>query len=210
MNRKGFYLNSKDEPEKEEKKGAQSEPSFIMKEPSYVEEVDNHIYFYGEIGRSEILRLNRVLRQKSIDLFNTSQVQSNTPANVFLHINSYGGEIFAGFSAMDEIINCRVPVCTIIDGCCASAATFLSVVGKRRLIHRHGFMLIHQLSGFMWGKYKEMEDEKKNLDRLMAMIKDIYKEFTEVPEGELDEILDHDLWFDAEKCLKYKMVDEII
>ena len=206
---KGFYLNSKDDP-KEEVQKDQNEPSFIMKEPSYVEEVENHIYFYGEIGRSEILRLNRVLRQNAVNFFNTSQIQNNTPANIYLHINSYGGEIFAGFSAMDEILNCKVPVFTVIDGCCASAATFLSVVGKERYINRHGFMLIHQLSGFMWGKYHEFEDEKKNLDRLMQMIKDIYKEYTEVPQKELDEILKHDLWFDAEKCLEYGMVDKII
>lgn len=42
------------------------------------------------------------------------------------------------------------------------------------------------------------------------MIKDIYSEYTEVPEKELDGILKHDIWFDAKTCLKYKLVDEIL
>jgi ATP-dependent protease ClpP protease subunit len=62
----------------------------------------------------------------------------------------------------------------------------------------------------MWGKYHEFIDEMKNLDRLMLMIKNIYNEFTKVPSEKLDEVLKHDLWFDAETCLKYGMVDEIL
>ena len=71
-------------------------------------------------------------------------------------------------------------------------------------------MLVHQLQSVMWGKYQEFEDEMENLKRLMKMIKDIYKEYTRLPMKNLDEILKHDLWFDAETCLKYGLVDEIL
>ena len=111
---------------------------------------------------------------------------------------------------MDEILHCEVDVHTVVDGCCASAATFLSVVGRKRYINQHAFMLIHQLSSFIWGKYEEFKDELENLNRLMDTIKAIYNAYTEVPSEKLDEILKHDLWFDAETCLKYGMVDEII
>ena len=62
----------------------------------------------------------------------------------------------------------------------------------------------------MWGKYEEFKDEIQNLDRLMGMIKEIYGEFTKVPEDKIEEILKHDLWFDAQTCLDYSLVDEII
>ena len=71
-------------------------------------------------------------------------------------------------------------------------------------------MLIHQLSGRMWGKYEEIKDDKENSDRFMRMIKDIYKEYTKLPMKKIDEILKHDLWFDADQCLEYGMVDEIV
>jgi ATP-dependent protease ClpP protease subunit len=113
-------------------------------------------------------------------------------------------------SVVDEIINSKVPVTTIVDGCCASAATLFSVVGNRRKMKAHAYMLIHQLSSFCWGKHEEFKDEIENQKRLMGMIKDIYRKYTKVPETKLEEILRHDLWFDAKTCLKYGLVDEIL
>jgi ATP-dependent protease ClpP protease subunit len=103
-----------------------------------------------------------------------------------------------------------VPVCSIVDGCAASAATLMSVVAEERKIHEHSFMLIHQLSSGMWGKYEELKDDMKNSEVLMNTIKKIYENHTTVPKSKLDQILKRDLWFDAKTCLKYGLVDEII
>ncbi len=99
---------------------------------------------------------------------------------------------------------------TPIDGSAASAATLISVVADKRFIHQNSFMLIHQLSSVMWGKYEEFKDEMENLDMLMSRIKDIYKEHCSIPKKELDEILKHDLWLDSAKCVKWGLVDEIV
>jgi len=182
----------------------------IFREPSYVETVNNHIYFYSSVGKSEILQLNKRVRELNNELLYQANVQERSPASIYLHINSYGGSIFDGLAAMDTVLSCKVPVVTLIDGCCASAATFISVVGDKRLIPRHGFMLIHQLSAMSWGKYRELQDDNINFNTLMATIKNIYNEYTRIPDEKIDEILDHDLWFSAEKCLEYGLVDEII
>lgn len=207
MTSRGRYWGLSDEPEEGETKKAE----ILVREPSVLEVVENRIYFYAEIGRSEILKLNRELRSLNNEYISQAQRREDdhlTP--IYLHISSYGGSIFSGLAALDQIRRSVVPIHTVVDGCCASAATFLSVVGNRRFINSHSFMLIHQLSSAMWGKYAEFEDEMKNLDRLMAMIKAIYDEYTEVPPDKLDEILKHDLWFDAQTCLEYGLVDEII
>lgn len=181
------------------------------KEPDVLEVVDNRIYFYSEIDRSSILILNKTLRTLSNDHISQMNIkQIDKPNPIFLHISSYGGSIFAGLAGMDEILKCSVPVYTIVDGCCASAATFLSVVGTKRYINKNAYMLIHQLSSVMWGKYAEFKDEMDNLDKLMKQIKLIYKKYTKVPQDKLDEILKHDLWFTAEECLAYGLVDEIL
>ena len=56
----------------------------------------------------------------------------------------------------------------------------------------------------------EFDDEMKNLDNLMKLIKNIYKEHTNVKEDKLDEILKHDIWWDAKKCKKFNLVDDIL
>lgn len=194
-----------------EKESGEVSKEVLVHEPSILEESWNRIYFYADIDRGEILKLQKTLRDKSNALLELKRGYSmNQSIPIYLHINSYGGGIFSGLAGMDEILRCESPIYTIVDGCCASAATFLSVAGAHRMINKHAFTLIHQLSSFMWGKYAEFQDELQNLDRLMETIKGIYKEFTQVPSEKLDAILRHDLWFDAETSLKYGIVDEVI
>ena len=44
----------------------------------------------------------------------------------------------------------------------------------------------------------------------MELIKSIYGEYSKVPEKKIDELLKHDLWWDAKTCLKYGLIDKII
>lgn len=185
----------------------------MVSEPKVLEVVNNRIYFYAEIDRETVLTLNRNLREKQNDLLVRKQIEESehiTP--IFLHIQSYGGSIFAGLAAMDQVLQVKkqVPVHTIIDGCAASAATFITVVGTKRFINPNAFMLIHQLSSAMWGKYSEFQDEMANLDRLMVKIREVYGRYSNIPTKKLDSILKHDLWIGPEECVRYGLVDEIL
>ena len=181
-------------------------------ENNVVQSSSNKIYFYSEVTRPKILTLNKKIAALNTILLN----QANTltldeiQAKIRLHINSYGGSVFAGFSAVDYIRTTSVPVVSIIDGCAASAATLMSVVADERYMHEHAFMLIHQLSSTSWGKYEELKDDMKNNDLLMVTIKKIYNKHAKIPKKKLNEILKHDLWFDAKTCLEYGLVDDII
>ncbi len=175
-----------------------------------IESKSNRIYYYCEVSRGKNLTLNMKLQDMAGDLLDRSRSLQVDPGSIYLHINSYGGSVFAGFSSVDYILNSAVPVTSIIDGCAASAATIMSVTAKHRQINKHAYMLIHQLSSGMWGKYQEQKDNMENNDRLMKMIIDIYEEHTKIPKKELNKLLKHDLWWDAETCLKYGLVDEII
>ena len=176
----------------------------------YLEVVNNRIYFYSGVETKNVLGLNKALRELAGEILHSSVVLECQHADIFLHVNSHGGDLFDGLAAMDEIRKSKVPITSIIDGCAASAATLMTIVANKRQINKHAYMLIHQLSSGMWGKYKEMKDEIENADNMMKTIRKIYLEYTKIPKKKLDEILDHDLWFDAETCLKYGLVDEII
>jgi len=176
----------------------------------YLEITNNRIYFYSNVETKNVLGLNKALRELGTEIQHSSTVLECAPADIFLHVNSHGGDLFAGLAAMDEIRKSKVPVISIVDGCAASAATLMTKLANIRQINKHAYMLIHQLSSGMWGKYKEMKDEMENNDSMMKTIRKIYLEYTKIPKKKLDEILEHDLWLDAETCLKYGLVDEII
>ena len=175
-----------------------------------IETKHNKIYFYSEVSRSKNLELNLTIKSLENDLLHGANLSGGDPRSIYLHINSYGGSVFAGFSTVDYILNCKVPTVSVIDGCAASAATMISVVANHRQINKHAYMLIHQLSSGMWGKYQDQKDTMENNDTLMKMIISIYENHTKIPKKELDKLLKHDLWWDAETCLKNGLVDEII
>ena len=187
------------------KKNAQNTPT-----EKHIAVHENKIYYYANVNRESVAELNKKigeLESKSLTLGHNLDIE---PPTLKLLINSGGGSITAGISSMDTILRCKVPVETYVDGFCASAATFISVVGGRRFMSRNSYMLIHQLSSSLWGKYSEIEDEKKNLDLMMETIKNVYREYTRVPMDKIDEILKHDLLWDAKQCLEYGLIDEII
>ena len=205
--KKNWYLNAAEE------EGEYEGPTLAAgsSDDSKVSSEYNKIYFYSGVTRQDNLQLNKLIlntgqKMKSIELC----YKLPEPPKVYLHINSYGGSVFAGFSSVDYIKNCPVPVTSVIDGCAASAATIMSVVAKERLMHEHAFMLIHQLSSGMWGKFEDMKDDMKNNELLMKKIIAIYEENTKLPKSKITQILKRDLWWDAKTCLKYGLVDDII
>ena len=175
-----------------------------------VSTLDNRIYFYSGVNTPNVLTFNKEIKNLNVKILSSAIALSSPPANLYVHINSHGGSVFAGLAAMDYIRTSKVPVYSVVDGCAASAATLMSVVAEKRYMHEHSFMLIHQLSSGLWGKYEELKDDMKNCDVLMKTIKKIYVEHAKIPKNKLNQILKHDLWFDAKTCLNYGLVDEII
>ena len=168
------------------------------------------IFYYTGVNKPNILELNKHLHNLQTSHLTSANSLGVDPAPIRVRLNSGGGLIVAGIAGMDNIRTLKVPVHTVVDGFCASAATFLSVVGEHRQMTKNSFMLIHQLSTSFWGKYEEFEDEKKNLDLMMKMIRQTYREHTKIPKKELENILKRDLMLDAKTCLKWGLVDEII
>jgi len=194
------------EKEPEKKKAAQSPKT----DEKHISVHENKIYFYSNVNRESVVELNKKIGEiesKSLTLSNNLDI---SPPPIKIFINSGGGSITAGISSMDTILRTKVPVHTYVDGFCASAATFLSIVGTKRFISKNSYMLIHQLSSQFWGKYSELEDQKQNLDLMMDTIRNTYKEYTKVPTEQIDEILKHDLFWDAETCKTLGLVDEIV
>jgi len=173
-----------------------------------IQRENNHIYFHSEVTRDSIYELTRLIRQAEESCILTA-LRFNLPeVPIYLHISSFGGSIFAAFTAIDVMKTCRVPIHTIIEGATASAGTLISVFGAHRYITKTAYMLIHQLSAGCWGKMSEIEDEFENLQELMRKIYKIYKRKTAIPKEELKELLNHDLWLNAKKSIEYGLVDE--
>ena len=104
----------------------------------------DHIWFYSDITPSSAIKLNAALQELSMRLAPTafsSMHEVGIPAPIWLHINSFGGDVFSAFAMADTIerISQIVPIITIVEGCAASGATFMSLAGSKRLIRKNAF-----------------------------------------------------------------------
>ena len=179
--------------------------------PQGIRVFNNKILFYAEIDEGSVLELNRVLLEMDVKLQSVGLAfDGGYEPVIHLHINTYGGSIFAAFSTVDTIRRLKSKVYTHIDGSVASAGTLITAVGHKRYMGQHAHLLIHQLSSGVYGKFSEMEDEIFNCTNLMRLLKDFYKKNTKLPMKKLDELLKRDIWLNAEECLQYGIVDEIV
>jgi len=178
---------------------------------SKIDREKNHVYFYSEVSRDSVFKLNAHLRDAA-KFVHTTSFELNVDIKhipIYLHINSYGGSLYNAYAVVDTIKNLRVPVYSVIDGCAASAGTIISVVCAKRFIGENAYMLIHQLSSRMWGKMNEIDDEYKHLTELMNQLTQLYGKYAKIPKKELTELLKHDLWLAPQTCIKYGLVDDI-
>jgi ATP-dependent protease ClpP protease subunit len=178
-----------------------------------VDSSNNKIFLYDKISKQSALKFNKSIAQLDDQIRSDSVKQGiyndDRFSPITVKLNTNGGLISAGVSMMDQILQVECPVITVVEGICASAGTFISVVGDERKITPHSYMLVHQLRTWFEGKYEELEDKKKNMDWLMEMIEGIYEDHTDFDMNELDELMDHDLFLPAERCVEEGLVDEI-
>lgn len=205
---RNWKLNNHEEPTVDD-----DSPKIITLERMQAESAPqaNRIYFYSDVTKESILNLNRQIdeltRQMKILQFTLSLPH---PPRIEVHICSDGGDVLAAMSAVDKIADNAVPVDTYVEGFAASAATLISCAGNKRYISKSSCMLVHQISSGLWGNYMQFQDEVKNLELLMSLIKGVYLKKTKFKPDELEEMLKHDLCIDAEQSLKFGLVDKIL
>ena len=177
---------------------------------TYISIDRNNIYFNGPITFESCIEL----RKKIIELDELGKIYrieyKTDPPPINLHIQSLGGTLLNSLYIVDLIKNSETPINTYIDGYSASAATLITVVGKKRYMTKNSLMLIHQLSGGNEGKFDEMDDEFKNLNLYMKLIKEIYLTNSKISPLILDDILKHDIWLSSDQCKELGLIDEII
>lgn len=171
----------------------------------------NKIYFYEEINPLTALMINKQINDKSNELMALSiKYDLEKPIPLYIHLNSPGGDLMSSLGIMDNIVTCKVPVISRIEGVCASAATFMHIASHRRQMRKHSHIMIHELSSGHHGKYSESETHLQNLQNFMSIMKKLYKERTKLPDKMLNELLKKDLFLDSKLSLKFGLVDEII
>jgi ATP-dependent Clp protease protease subunit len=186
------------------------EHNFVQSPSIRVEE--NTIYFYSGIEDSSALELNNLLRKLDVEMqYLSLRLGNHALIPIHLRICSPGGSIFSGLSIVDAMNCSKTPIYTYIDGYAGSAATLVSASGTKghRYIGKNGFALLHQPRMVWCGKLDEFHDEVKNMENIYEKYSAVYLNTTNFGKEELDELMQHELWLNAEQCLEKGLVDRL-
>ena len=176
----------------------------------------SHIYFRDSVNKYSIDTLIKIINKLNKKYTNAiTQIDFATiqPLPIILHITSGGGNCLMGFLAADYIKNSKIPIYTIVEGYAFSAATFMSIVGKKRFITENSMVLIHQISSTMSGHYthENLKDEIFNGEIIMKKLCKLYLTNThgKLKQKTIDQMLKQDLYLDAKKSIQLGLVDSI-
>jgi len=135
------------------------------------------------------------------------------PEDIFLFINSMGGEV----SSMNAIIDAMnyVPnhIVTIVFGEADSAAAIISSSGERgkRIIGSRSNVMIHEVSKGIWGTLSEIEDSLKRGKEISDKLFTQLAKNTGKDKAYIEELVKgKDVWMNATEAIAFGMADASI
>lgn len=173
----------------------------------------NHVYFRSDVDSDKCQTLMQQIRECDRDLRRIAfdyDMPQPLSVPIYLHIQSYGGDLLAGLGMIDQLQLVKTPIYSIIEGYCCSAATLISMTCSRRFITPNSYMLIHQFTSFMYGTHEEFKDDMVMQKMLIKQLVEFYAKRSTTGKKAVREMLKHDTWMNAEQALEGGFIDQIM
>lgn len=165
----------------------------------------SHVYFYKDVTPESI-----VLLQK--------QLLEQTKPTV-LHISSPGGYADMMKQIYNTISYLPVPVCTLVEGFCASAATMIALACEQRFCTNYSLTLLHQYSISNDGRSadhsksttrNDMLYNVEVLEEIHRFMMQIYQKRLNMKRREIDALLKTDQFLTSATCLDMGFYTDVI
>lgn len=127
-----------------------------------------------------------------------------------VEINSGGGYVFAGSEIYTALMRHEGKVTVTITGLCASMASVIAMAGTFVRMSPTSQMMIHNVSSWTEGDYRDMEHMAEQLKIANETISNAYELKTGKTKGEILQMMDHETWLSPDKALEEGFIDEIL
>jgi ATP-dependent Clp protease protease subunit len=170
---------------------------------------------------SRLLKDNVVFLGEAIDDHEASVViaqmlfleAENPEKDIYLYINSPGGEVSAGLAIYDTMQYVKPDVATICMGQAASMAAVLLAGGTKgkRFALPHARILLHQpLLRGLGGQATDIDIQAKDIVRLRQRLNEILQHHTGQAIERIFADTDRDFILEAPDALTYGLIDKVI
>ncbi|NLH01175.1 MAG: Clp protease ClpP [Clostridiales bacterium] len=148
----------------------------------------------------------------ALDEFLKDLDELGTKDNITVHINSVGGDMYAGIAIHNRLKGLAANITTINDGLAASAGSLIFMAGDHRKVHAGSNLMIHGAAAFMYGYY-QVQDLQAGIKQLNAHNKagiNIYVAATGRTESEIMKMVEAETWLTGQEAVDEGFADEVI
>ena len=131
---------------------------------------------------------------------------------VTVHINSVGGDMYAGIAIYNRLKGLAAHVTTINDGLAASAGSLIFMAGDDRKMHTGSNLMIHGAAGFLYGYYQvqDLRDAAKQMEAHNKAGVNIYAERTGRDKSEINALVEAETWMTGDEAVTEGFATETI
>lgn len=124
---------------------------------------------------------------------------------VHVHINSYGGEVFAGVAICNMLKNYKGKTVAYVDGLAASAASIIAFGCDEVIIPNNAYLMIHRVSCGILGNADDLRTQIEVLEKLEDGIANTYEEkaVEGVTREDILNLMKEETWFTGEEAAKF-------
>lgn len=131
--------------------------------------------------------------------------------DIWLYINSPGGNVSAGLAIYDTIKYIKCDVSTICIGLAASMGAFLLSSGTKgkRFVLPNSEVMIHQPLGGAQGQASDIEIQTRQILKIKNKLNKILSENCGQSLSKIEKDVDRDFYMDANEAVAYGIVDKV-
>lgn len=133
-------------------------------------------------------------------------------SNITIHLNSSGGDLFAGIAIHNLLRSFPGNKTVIVEGLAASAASAIMCAGDTIKLHPSSMVMIHNVASCLCGWYStgEIRDLLRDHEACELSLKRLYADRTGKSEDELQCLLDATTWMIGQDAIDQGFADELI
>ena len=171
------------------------------------------LYFYGDIVS---------IAYNPEDFWNSGSPEDMAPQNVAdflnelsgmtdvnIHINSGGGDVFAGIAIYNILKNNSAQITTYVEGLAASAASIIALAGDIIVIPTSAQFMIHNPWTYAMGDANDFRKTADLLDQIALSLVNVYMDNAQegITEKQIRQMMDDETWMTGEQAAKYFMIE---
>jgi ATP-dependent Clp protease protease subunit len=170
---------------------------------------------YSRLLKDRIIFLGTQVNSQSANIIIAQLLHlahEDASKDIYLYINSPGGEVYSGLAIMDTMDFIKPDVATVSIGMTASMGAILLGAGTKgkRFALPHSKVMIHQPSSGYRGTASDIEIDAAETLKVKKLLEEKISSFTNRTPKQVNKDMDRDYYMTADEAKKYGIIDKVI